>query len=684
MKPPAVSVVIVSYNSKTDLNPCLRALEDPGNGSVREVIVVDNASDDGTPDMVESHFPGVRLIRHAENLGYSRGVNRAIREAGGEFVLVLNPDVRVTPGSVDALAAFLERTPEAGIAGGKLLNEDGSLQHSCRTFYTLRTLLHRRTILGRIFPDSRVVRDHLMLDWDHETMRDVDWMLGACLMVRVDAIREVGWMDERFFMYFEDVDWCYRMKQQGWRVVYVPEATMHHIHRRESASGGGLRNRRLVAHLNSMFRFFDKWNTRLYSLRRNRDPVLAAGLLAMDLVAVNVAFLGAFHARRFVGAYLERPVFPLEEYGAYAFLLNGVVLLVNGILGLYRHPTSRNLLDDAFDLARGLAFATLILMASTFLTKSALYSRFMVAAFVPQAFLLMTLGRWGAGAISGSLRRSRFDLTRVVVLGEKAEAENLAERLSARPEAGYDVVAALGDGAGEGEPGFADFWNPDGVGPLIRRHRVGEVLVVHPTLADSDLARLILLFRREGVRVRVVSGVADFLPSRLTVSTLVGRPVVDLGTLTGRSSGVTLRRVEDMALAIPLLLLLGPLGWFRAARSGREGDPTYGYRGEVFLMRRGRTRFDQLAESVGHVLRGNLAFVGPRPVSPEEVTAEETLPVLFDVVRPGVTGAWRTHGEEGLSLKEEVSLSLSNLQNQSPVEDLKILLKTLCRRNRSR
>ncbi len=653
-------------------------MAESGTSRVCEVIVVDNASHDGSPRMVEEEFPGVRLVANADNAGYSRAVNQAIRTAAGHYVLILNPDIEVLPGSIDALADHLDRNPETGIAGGKLLNPDGSLQYSCRTFYTLNTLLHRRTPIGKLFPNSRVVRDHLMMDWDHDSVREVDWMLGACLMVRRDAIREVGLMDERFFMYFEDVDWCYRMKQHGWHVVYVPDATMKHVHRRESAKGGGLLNRRLMAHLNSMFRFFDKWNTLLYRARKHRDFWVGVALLAGDVVGVTAAFLGAFALRSVLSSVLMRPVFPLSAYQPFLLLAVGVVLAVNALLGLYRRPTARDVLDDAFDLGKGLLLTALVLMASTFLTRSELHSRLMVVLFVPFSYAAMLASRAALSSVTAWMRRSRFGLTRAVVVGERRAAHAVASRLEARPDLGFEVVATIPDQAGAEERRFREFWDADGIRELIGRHRVGEVLLVSPTLSPRELARLVLLCRRDGVRLRLVSGTAELLPSRLHPVELLGRPTVELSALAGRAVSRVLRRVQDVVLSGAALLLLGPVAWMRAFRPVREEEPhevVVGLAGRTF--RRRRPDRSRRAETLGHVLRGDLALVGPRPRTPGEVESEEELRILFDLVRPGATGPWRVHAQETVEPEAEMSLTLSYLQNEAPLEDLKMVLRTL-------
>ncbi len=680
---PDVSIAIVSYETRDDLRRCLGTIRDSGTRCGMEVLVVDNASQDGSADMVASEFPGVRLVRNTENVGYSRAVNQAIHAATGRFVLTLNPDIEVLPGSIDALLEHMAQHPKTGIAGGKLLNPDGSLQYSCRTFYTFSTLLFRRTPLGKIFPKSRVIRDHLMLDWDHQSAREVDWMLGACLMVRSEAIREVGLMDERFFMYFEDVDWCYRMKQHGWNVMYVPDAVMKHVHRRESAAGGGFGNQRLRAHLHSMFRFFDKWNVLLYRMRKQRDAVLGGVLLLLDLFAVNLAFLGAFAARAELRSILDRPVFPLAAYGAFLLLLNGVVLVVNAILGLYHHASARDLFDDAVDLAKGLALSTLILMASTFLTRSELHSRLMVALFVPLAFAGMLIGRVALTALTRRLRERRFGLVRAVVLGDREACAILARELEARPVAGYEVVAALPDKPDEGERRFREFWDAEGIREVVRRHRVAEVLLVRPTISDREIARLVLLCRRDGVRVRLVSGVADVLPGGLTVSALLGRPAVDLSG--GGARDVVGRAVKhglDRAVGAVGLLLLRPWAFRRELRPPPADVPhviVHGEGGRPLRVRSARMPRIPLTHALGLLMRGEMSLVGPRPRCLREVRSDEALRVLFELARPGLTGPWRIVDPAALGGPDETSLALSSLQNQSLLGDLKIVLKSLAR-----
>lgn len=194
--------------------------------------MLDNASRDGSAEMVRRHFPRVRLLESAENLGFARGYNRATQDAEGRHVFILNPDTVVQPGALGRLVAFLDGHPAAGAAAPRLLNSDGSLQASCRRFPTPLAAILRNTFLGRLVPRNRHARAYLMADWDHSSVREVDWVSGAAMCVRRKTWEEVGGFDEGFFMYAEDMDWCLRAHHAGWGIYYVPDAVVtHHIGR---------------------------------------------------------------------------------------------------------------------------------------------------------------------------------------------------------------------------------------------------------------------------------------------------------------------------------------------------------------------------------------------------------------------------------------------------------------------
>ena len=223
-----ISVVIVAWNAKHYLQLCLQSLADAPPRRTIEVLVVDNASADGTSEMVKAQFPWVKLIRSEENLGFSRGNNLAIRQCQGRYIALVNPDVIVFPGCLDALADFLDQNPTVGDVGPRILNPDRTLQSTCRRFPTLWNNFCMATGLATRFKASRFFAGEHMLYFPHDRTLPVDVLVGCFSMIKRQAFDEIGLLDDNLFMYGDDIDWCRRAWNAGWQVVFYPGAESIH------------------------------------------------------------------------------------------------------------------------------------------------------------------------------------------------------------------------------------------------------------------------------------------------------------------------------------------------------------------------------------------------------------------------------------------------------------------------
>jgi hypothetical protein len=231
---PDLSIVIVNWNVCDLLRRCLASLPAATGSLECEVFVVDNASTDDSAAMVRSEFPHVTLIVNAENQGFTRANNQAIDRSAGRYVVLLNPDTEAAPNALATMAAYMDAHTDVGVVGPRLLYGDGSIQSSRRRFPTLATLFVESTVLQRVFRRSALIKRYYILDRPNDQVQDVDWLVGACLAVRRRAIEGAGLLDERFFMYSEEVDWCLRIKQLGWKIVYLPTASVTHHEARSS------------------------------------------------------------------------------------------------------------------------------------------------------------------------------------------------------------------------------------------------------------------------------------------------------------------------------------------------------------------------------------------------------------------------------------------------------------------
>lgn len=292
---PTVSVITVSHNVRELVMQSLCALAVERENTAIEVLLVDSASTDGTADAVALQSPWVRVLASKQNLGFTGGNNRALRIASGRYVLFLNPDAEVRSGAIARMAAYLEANPGVGAVGPRLLWPDGSTQSSRRRFPSRLTGFVESTVLQRWLSGSAPLRRFYMADEPADRPHDVDWLVAACLMVRRETLRRVGLFDERFFMYSEEVDLCRRIKNAGWRIVYLPDAEV--VHHEGKSSEQNLTSRDLRFH-ESRFLYYAKHHGRGWSL------------------LLRLAVLGhfAFVALEECGKWLVRPAGrPLRE-----------------------------------------------------------------------------------------------------------------------------------------------------------------------------------------------------------------------------------------------------------------------------------------------------------------------------------------------------------------------------------
>lgn len=257
-----LSIIILNYKSKGLLKQCLKGI-----GLLKlpfdyEIIVVDNNSNDSSVKMMKEFFPEIKLIVSPVNHGCAAGNNLGLKVAEARYIMILNPDIAVFEGAIDKMVDFLEKNPKVGLVGPRLISPDGSRQVSCFRFPSFLIPIYRRIPLGKLPYVKQSLRHYLMLDANTERNLSVDWILGACMLARKEAVDRVGLMDERFFMYFEDVDWCRRFWQAGYQVFYIYEAEMVHYHQRLSAENPGLKgifSQPTRIHINSWVKYLAKY-----------------------------------------------------------------------------------------------------------------------------------------------------------------------------------------------------------------------------------------------------------------------------------------------------------------------------------------------------------------------------------------------------------------------------------------
>ncbi|MDX1531109.1 MAG: glycosyltransferase [Rhodothermales bacterium] len=462
-----VSVVIVNYNVREFLEQALDSVERASAGLAVETFVVDNNSVDGSVEMVRERFPEVAVIANVENVGFARANNQAIRQARGRYVLVLNPDTLLQEDTLRTLVAFMDRHPEAGAAGCRILNPDGTFApESRRAFPTPSVALYRMLGLSRLFPRSRTFGRYNLTYLPADAVCEVDALSGSCMMVRSAALgwsREewathggdglpaepghgAGLFDEDFFMYGEDLDWCYRIQRAGWRIYYTPATQIIH-YKGESTRKGELRYVRLF--YGAMLRFAEKHFAGEYS--RTLAALIRAGIVVRGGLAAAAKAAGALAVPAFdflaacllglaVGAlWAEQAAvtFGAVYYGVLVPAYALATVLGVAAAGGYRRGARARLRP----VLSGPGMAFLAVVAVSFFIKQIAFSRATILFGFAATATVLALGRHLA-------RRRHAGPRRALLVGDAAEAVRLRELLGRRVAPPLDLVGYVAEAGG--------------------------------------------------------------------------------------------------------------------------------------------------------------------------------------------------------------------------------------------
>jgi len=642
----SLSLIIVHYRTGEALARLAASLAEARPRPVREIIVVNNS---GEP--VEEFLAGagsawpVRIVNPGRNVGYARGVNAGIRAAAEGDVLILNPDVRVLQGSVEALVQAADAHPRAGIVAPRLMNADGTLQLSARRFYNWMTLLLRRIPLGPFVAKSRALREHVMADWDHATTRRVDWVLGAAMLVRRQAMRDVGLMDERYFLYFEDVDWCQRMGRHGYEVLYVPEARMFHDYARSSAQ---LRPRSLRAHAAGLLRFTEKWSALVFAVSQFRGRLAQAATLVVDAAAAALACAAAYSIRAALAPLSSgKPFYPPAAYrGLFVFTVAVTLLSLAGG-GLYRRGAFRDAIDRSFRLGRAVLVAVLLLMATTFLFQTPRYSRLLVLLTAPLLFLFLNLGRALLSGLHLGARRQGFAFQRVLLLGSGSEMEEARGALERSRSSGFEPLHAGVPADGSELPEAAAVR----LRTLIESERIQIVCIVPEPAELPYLLALASALRDSGAAIYWAGSLARLMPT----SSARGIQPLDAVLLHAPTRGLSLRgrkRASDVFLSLAVV----PWRWRGLRRHLARSEGAMG-----------------AGEAWRRVWSGERSWVGR---SDYERARWEGVPawarLALEPIRPGVVSP---ADDDGRERSARVEAELAYLGRFSIAEDLRIFLR---------
>lgn len=665
-----LSVIIVNYNVRAFLESALVSVQKAMQGIDGEVIVVDNASDDGTVEMVRQKFPGVELVVNETNTGFAAGNNAAIPRCRGDYVLLLNPDTLVQENTFRAMITFLDEHAEVGLAGCKILNPDGTLQLACRrSFPTPWIALTKISGLSALFPASRVFGKYNLAYLDPDRSYEVDAVSGSFMFFRRNIVDQIGLLDEQFFMYGEDLDWCFRIKKAGWKIFYVHETQIIH-YKGQSARRSEIDEVKLFysamrvfvrKHLKQGFLSniiltsgiaMREWVAFMGKVAR---PVLAAGL---DLVLVNFSLL--LGEKIWFGEIFR---FPSYAYPVTMTIPWLIIALTMYSMGLY---TTRKL--SISRAAASVLIGYVILSALTFFFKQYGFSRMVVLISGVVNMLLLPGWRLAARAILRSPEHRRKSLfgRRTVIVGTGTSGQEVLRKLRARIDDGYDVVGFIDASrrrVGEKVAGVEILGSIDNIGKVIQEQRASEVIFSTDNLTYADILSVIGRARNKSVNFRLVPNSLEVIIGKTHIDQLDDIPLIEIEYNIHRALNRVLKRLFDLAGASILLLLAYPWAAVRK-KSGK-----------------GLTEFQQRLLLLPMVLDGTMSMVGPPPVA-SSVSRNGSAGSDVYLGKPGLTGLVQINYRDDLTAEEAEKYNLYYAKNQSLLLDLEIIVKTVLGRTK--
>ena len=654
-----LSVIIVNYNVRQFLENALASIYRALEGIEGEVFVVDNASADGSADMVKSKFPRVCLIESSENVGFARANNIALRRATGEFILLINPDTIVQEDTFSVMLRFFRDVPDAGIAGCKILSPDGSFQLPCRRSFPTPWVAFTKIFgLSSLFPRSRMFGRYNLTYLDEDETYRVEALGGAFMMVRREAYASVGGLDESFFMYGEDLDWCYRIGKAGFGVYYVHATKIVHF-KGESTRRSDIDEIRLFYQAMQLFvrKHFNRSRTMLLFLNLGiviRGTAASLARLARPLpLALPDAFLAV--AALFAGEYLYWGGlfrFPHYAYPMVWIVPTALILLISASVGLYtraRFSVKRSFM--------AVASAYVILSATVFFVKDFAFSRAVVSIAGLLSLALLPGWRLAIRLFGrGSSRTSVFG-KRTVIVGTGTSAQQVLHKLRARVDDGYDVLGFIDTSlrrVGERVAGVEIIGSIDNVGKVIDEHRVGEVIFSTDGLSYENILSVIARSRNRSINFRLVPGSLESIIGKTSIDELDTLPLVDIEYNIHRPANRLVKRLMDFAAACLLLVTVYPV----RRLFGKNGSA-----------------HDSVIMLLPDVVRGRLSLVG-LPVG--EAARGGRQPGGTDYLGPeGLTGLLQIHSRDNLDSEERERYKLYYAKNQSLMLDLQIIAKSL-------
>jgi len=650
-----LSIIIVNYNVKEFLQNLLVSIQRSIKGISTEIIVVDNASDDGSVEIIREKFPHIKLIANQKNVGFGAANNQGLAVASGEYILLLNPDTIVQEDTFHKLIEFFRNEPNAGLVGCKILNSDGTLQLACRRgFPGPWTSFCKVTGLSKLFPNSRIFAKYNLTYLDENDTYEVDAISGAFMMMRKELYEKIGGFDSQFFMYGEDLDLCYRAQTAGFRNYYFHDTQIIH-YKGESTKRSSLDETKVFydamhlfvkKHLSSSFfvhiilRFAIFLRTLVAFMNVYRLVILA---VIMDFLFFDVSlfFADKIYAMEDWHGFPQRTIYIIYIIPA------SIQVIISSLSGAYRRD-SLSVLRVIYSIFLGF----FILSSVTFFFKQYAYSRAIILLTYGLLFFFLPFWRIILKMVFRIGIVDSLNKIRTLVVGINGDSVYLAEKLKQRFTSLHNIVGLISPTRkeiGTKINGFEVLGSMDNIQKIIRENRINEVIFSSNELSFNQMLSIVSLCQGENIEFKVSGTGHDFLVGKSSVTMLDDIPLLELNYNISQLPHRLSKLILDYTILIPVLIFVYPLIYFLQKVHSKETD------------------FRSFILGMPGILTGKFSLVGPGK--------ERNIDLYLG--KTGLTGLWYTERLDRDNNEEAVKLDIFYAKNQNIWLDLEILGKSI-------
>jgi len=650
-----LSIIIVNWNTKNYLDECLDSIYKTTRGIDFEIFVIDNDSKDGSADMVTKKYPDVILIENKTNEGFAKANNKGIKKSKGEFILLLNPDTHLMGEPLVTLVEFMKRNEDVGVCGCKVLNRDGSLEPACRRgIPTPKAALYRFVGLNKIFSNNPKFAKYNLTHLNPHKVTEVDAVSGSFFLVRREIIEKVGLLDENFFLYGEEIDWCYRIKNCGYKVVYNPNAEIIHY---KGGSSSQNRLRAFYEFYRSMFVFHEKHFSPQSTLTVNifvKAGIILRALsifflgvgrvickMALDLAMLTLSFIVAFIIWHFLGLSEAEGIIGLfknihfQSYLQVWFIIAVFMLISYSIFGLYERTNFNQTKEELFNLSfKGTSLGMILIIVLNFMSRKFSEWSYPIPRSVFLIWWVLSILAIAAFRILfQSMRKQQKYVGRILLYGEGVE--KLHDYFSELGSLKYHVVGVIGDK--EAPPGGSCpvVGNVENIDKTIDEYHINEIIIHNRKLSNSELVKIISRTSGRELSIRIIPDYTDFITGDIKIARYAGLPSLLIPLKKPYHWYISIKRGIDIVFSLALLLATGPFSlllaiYRKVARKGmvERRLTLMGEKGSLFQLKldpllhweegKGvnacilKRSFIFAPQVLYRILKGDLSFIGAR------------------------------------------------------------------------